>query len=352
MDCKEQLGIDLHIHSDASDGTFSPSEILGLAQEQNLGAIAITDHDTIKGAREAVAAGIPSSIRFLTGIEISANPPPSFPCSGSFHILGYGLGLDDPILNQTLEVLQNARRERNPQMIRRLNRLGIDISLNEVTARFKGGQISRPHIAFLMLEKKFVSSIDEAFDNYLGKGKAAYVDKYRVDCGKALKMIRGAGGVPVLAHPGLLSFHEGEPIESLSPTSPDKPVPDVFPDTFPRHLLSGKSLPPTSLIGGRVYRGRRRGHAFVGDMIRTLKAMGLRGIESHHPEHTPSQVAFYAKLAKRHGLLVTGGTDFHGSLKPDIQMGSGRGDFFVPYALYEKLKSEIGMRGEECKDEG
>lgn len=286
-----QVKIDLHIHSDASDGTLSPAEILDLARDLNLGAIALTDHDTIEGSKKIIDIGIPPPMRFLTGIEISAAPPPSFPCSGSFHILGYGLRLDDPVLNQTLDVLQKVRRDRNPRMINRLNSLGIDISIAELTDIFGEGQIGRPHIARIMLKKGYVSSIDDAFDRYLSKGKAAYVDKYRVDCGKAIEIIAGAGGVSVLAHPGLLKPDDNARLENL---------------------------------------------------IRTLKTMGLRGIEVCYPEHSDKQTALYSELAERYDLLITGGTDFHGSLKPDIQMGVGKGDFFVPYALYEKLKLEVG----------
>lgn len=133
MDCNAPLHIDLHIHSDASDGTLSPREIIDMARNLNLAAIAITDHDTVDGSKAAAESGIPPSIRFLTGIEISADPPPSFPCAGSFHILGYGIRVNDPGLNQSLRVLQDARKNRNPQIIERLNRLGMDISLKELT---------------------------------------------------------------------------------------------------------------------------------------------------------------------------------------------------------------------------
>lgn len=280
------MSIDLHIHSDASDGTLSPAEILDTARELGLGAIAITDHDTLAGSKEAIRVGIPSSLRFLTGIEISASPPPSFPCKGSFHILGYGLRLDDPVLNRSIGMFQKARRDRNPRMTERLRELGMDISARELEERFGKGQIGRPHIARLMMRKGFVGSVDEAFDRYLGRGKPAYVDKHRAGCAEAIEIIRNAGGVPVLAHPSLLNPLNDAPIEEL---------------------------------------------------IRTLRNMGMRGIEVFYPEHSPAHVALYADLAERHGLLMTGGTDFHGSVKPDVRMGSGRGDFSVPYELYEKL---------------
>lgn len=286
MAFNESLNIDLHIHSDASDGTLSPAEILRMAQNLRLGAIAITDHDTIAGSKEAIAAGIPPELQFMTGIEISALPPSGYPCSGSFHILGYGIDTEDPLLNQNLEVLQNARRDRNPRIIGRLSRLGIDISLDELSEAFGNGQLGRPHIARLMIQKGIVESVDEAFDKYLSKGRPAYADKYRLECSRAVEIIRCAGGTAVLAHPALLKPLNDKPLEYL---------------------------------------------------IQVLKEMGLEGIEVYYPEHSENLTARYREIAKRYDLLMTGGTDFHGAIKPEIKMGSGRGDFCVPYFLYEKL---------------
>ncbi len=286
----KHVRIDLHIHSTASDGTLSPSEILSLASNLNLGAIAITDHDTIDGSREAIAQGIPPSIKFLTGVEISAIPPPSFTCSGSFHILGYSIRIDDPVLNQTLGRLQDARRSRNPRIVDNLNKLGMDISFSDLIDEFGDKQLGRPHIAQIMIKKGFVGSINEAFDKYLARGKPAYVDKYRIDCKGAIEIILGAGGIPVLAHPFLLKLEKDVLFEEL---------------------------------------------------IITLKEMGLMGMEVYYPEHSRELVADYVEIADRHGLLITGGSDFHGSIKPDINMGSGKGDLFVPYELYERLINSV-----------
>ena len=282
----KHVNVDLHIHSTASDGTLSPLEILRLARQLNLGAIAITDHDTVEGSKTALALGIPAPPHFLTGVEISAAPPPSFSLSGSFHILGYSIDIDNPVLNQTLIRLQQARKSRNPQILDILNDLGLKMALNEVRQAAGECQLGRPHIAQLMVKKGFVQSIDEAFDKYLGKGQIAYVDKYRISAARAIEIILGAGGIPVLAHPFLLETQNDAALE---------------------------------------------------DLVVTLMHMGLKGVEVYYPEHTPQQTALYAEIAKRHGLLITGGTDFHGALKPEIQMGSGTGNLSIPYELYERL---------------
>ena len=285
MDCK-QAGIDLHIHSTASDGTLSPVEILRLAEKLNLGAISITDHDTLKGSRELLEAAGSSDVRVLTGIEISTVPPALYTVAGSFHILGYGIRLNDPVLNQTLETLQHARENRNPLIISRLNAMGLDITLEEVIQASGEAQIGRPHIAQLMIKKGFVRTVDEAFDGYLGFNKPAYVDKYRLDCQEAIEMIKEAGGAPVLAHPFLLRIPDNSRLESL---------------------------------------------------VATLKEMGLQGIEVYYPEHSSEDVEFYSRLALSHDLAITGGTDFHGAIKPDIQLGYGKGDFYIPYSVYDLL---------------
>ena len=290
MDCNNNACIDLHIHSTASDGTFSPAEILALAQDLNLAAIAITDHDTINGSKEALGIGVPPSLKFLTGVEISASPPPSFPYSGSLHILGYSIKIDNPLLNKTLAALQEARKNRNPGIIDRLNSMGVAVSMDELLNEVGGGQLGRPHIARFMVKKGYVESIKEAFNKYLGKGKPAYLDKYRIDCSKAIEVILGAGGIPVIAHPFLLNPRNIEDIEKL---------------------------------------------------VITLKAMGLKGIEVYYSEHSQDNISKLEDIANRHELLMTGGSDFHGSLKPEIKMGSGRGDLFVPYILYERLMESL-----------
>ena len=298
MGYDEPLRIDLHIHSTASDGSRTPSEILSLAEKLNLGAIAITDHDTIEGSVEALEKGIPASLNFLTGVEISSNPPIPLPSSGSLHILGYGIETDNPELNLALSVLRKARKNRNPEILKRLENLGIAISIDEIQKKVGTGQIGRPHIAQAMLAKGVVRTMNEAFEKYLGKNCPAYIDKYRIECEKTIELIRNAGGIPVLAHPGLIKT--GDPEEL-------------------KHLVS------------------------------VLKEMGLMGIEVFYTDHTQNQSVEFQTIALRHDLLVTGGTDFHGEMLPDIQMGNGRGGLFIPYEIYENLMARISRHNDHTE---
>jgi len=294
--------IDLHIHSDASDGTLSPPAILNMAVDLNLAAISITDHDTVKGALNALDYGIPSPLNFITGVEISANPPAykrEFAFKGSLHILGYGIDVANRQLNTALDKLQQARQKRNPHIINKLRAMGFDLSMDEVAALVEAPgsdqpmenpknvrNFGRPHIARLMVQKGICKSIDDAFDLYLGTDKPAYVEKYRIECDEAIEVIRNAGGASVLAHPVLYQTANISEIEKL---------------------------------------------------VIALKAMGLCGLEVYYSEQTPDQTAFYAGLARRYDLLMTGGSDFHGALRPEIKMGSGKGYLHTPYKIYAKL---------------
>ena len=285
MEYSRPAKIDLHIHTTASDGTLSPADVVARAVKLGLKAIAITDHDTVAGSKAALQAGIPAALEFLTGVEISAAPPSFYPGPGSFHLLGYAVDLENPILNQTLEKLQQARKNRNPEILKRLEKLGFFLTQDEIHRQVGTGQLGRPHIAQLLVKKQVVSSIDEAFEKLLGNGKPAYVDKYRVPCGRTIETIHKAGGIAVLAHPGLLNVKDSE----MEP------------------------------------------------LFEKLKKMGLQGVEVYYPEHTADQTRLFAELAQHHGLMLTGGSDFHGTIQPEIEMGSGKGDLCVPYELYEKL---------------
>jgi len=261
-----------------------------MAVQLGLKAVSITDHDTISGSAAALANGIPRSLEFLTGIEISAAAPDGYSCKSSVHVLGYGLDLFEASLSKLLIVLQSSRTSRNPQIIERLNSLGMDVTMEELSQVVGDATAGRPHIAQLMVAKGLTTSIDDAFDRYLGKNKPAYVEKHRVPMEDAIATIKAAGGVAVLAHPYLNAVADQ--------------------DNFEPFLLR-------------------------------LKAMGLEGIEAIYPQHPEAATAHYCHLALKHNLLITGGTDFHGAITPGIQMGCGEGHFHVPYSHYERLMAHL-----------
>lgn len=293
MDSNPPGGIDLHIHSTASDGTCTPSEIVDMAAQLGLQAIAITDHDTLAGSRSALAGPIPAQLQFLTGLEISTRPPEGFAIHGSLHILGYGIDPDYLPLEQALVELQRARDQRNPQIIQKLNQLAIPVTLEQVMAHAGQGSAGRPHIARAMIELGVVNDINEAFDRFLSKGQPAYVDKYRIDIQRALDLIHAAGGVSVLAHPYLIPGEQAQTVPAI---------------------------------------------------VKCLKNMGLMGIEVYYPHHTLQNIRLYLELARQFDLVITGGTDFHGDLLPDIKLGRGHGDLYIPSSLYAPLASKIAMQ--------
>ncbi len=275
--------VDLHLHTTASDGALSPSEVVRYAKAKGLQAIAITDHDTIDGCEEGLSEGGRIGFEVIPGIEISAEH-----FSGSMHILGFFLDIHDPILKERLGYLQTARAERNPKIVERLNQLGIDITFQEVLKASGGGQVGRPHFANVLLEKKVVRSFQEAFDRFLKKGAPAYVDKLRFTPKEALHFISEANGVAVLAHPNTLGMN---------------------------------------------------GYLELEKLILQLVEEGLKGIEVYYPEHSPSEVAQYKTFAQRYGLLSTGGTDYHGIEKNGLDIGVGRGEMRLPYSMVENLKA-------------
>lgn len=293
MDSKKTGGIDLHVHSTASDGTYTPAELLQKARALGLRALAITDHDTVTGVVMAQSAGIPADLHFLSGVEISTQAPAGFDAGGSLHILGYGIDPAHKALLAALEELKQARDLRTPRIVQQLNEFGIPLRLEQVMAEVGEGTAGRPHIANAMIKLGVAESVDQAFDLFLSKGRPGYVNKYRIDCRRALSLIREAGGVPVLAHPYLI-----RPAEN-------------------------GALP---------------------ELVNVLCDMGLMGIEAYYPKHPPEFITVVLDLAQRHNLVVTGGTDFHGALTPGIEMGSGYGDFFVPFGIYQNLAALLARQ--------
>ena len=290
MACNLHGGIDLHIHTTASDGSHTPNEIIEMAQRLHLRAFSITDHDTVNGVKEIITASLPKNLKFVPGIEISAAAPKSFKFNGSLHLLGYGINPSDNGLNELIVLLHQSRDHRIPRIMDRLSQLGIHLSMAEIKRKAGKSVLGRPHIAKAMVANGYVNSVNDAFDRFLGKRKPAYVDKFRISCQKAIKVIESAGGIAVLAHPFLID-QNFKKIEQL---------------------------------------------------MEMLIPFGLGGIECFYPEHPKTAISFYKSLAKRKGLLITGGTDFHGSnIRPGIQLGSAKGKFYIPYALYRQLEARL-----------
>ena len=267
-----------------------------MAARQGLEAISITDHDTMTGTRAALKADMPAGLHFITGVEISAQPPLNSQINGSLHILGYGIDPDYPPLVQALNEMQKSRDLRITQIVDRLNEIGIQITLQQVLDVVGTGSAGRPHVANTMIKCGIVADIDEAFDRYLAKGCPAFVSKARLNCSKTLALIEEAGGVPVLAHPYLIQS-DGQPQDKLR------------------------------------------------TLVRMLCEMGLKGIEIHYPRHSPSEIANLLGIAKQFDILITGGSDFHGKISPEIKMGRGLGDLNISYGLYDALiSSRAGLK--------
>ena len=273
--------IDLHLHTTHSDGSLPPAEVVTLAHEAKVSALAITDHDITTGLPEAMAAGERLGIEIIPGIEVSSRYGES-----ELHVLGYFLRWKDDLLNQRLTTLRESRHRRNPQIVERLQALGIDITYEEVRAVAGSDSVGRPHIARVLMDKKVVTSAKEAFDRFLANGKPAYVPRDLPTPAEAIRWIKDAGGLAVMAHPTWVKTVQGT----------------------------------------------------LTDLTRELKDAGLDGVEVHYSTHTPKQTREYLDLAKTLGLLVTGGSDFHGLTKPDIDVGIGRGSLHVPDHLLSKLK--------------
>ena len=285
--------IDLHVHTSFSDGSMTPAEVISIAAESGAAAIAITDHDTVAGLDEGSDAAVGAGIEFIAGVEISAEYSP-----GAMHILGYFIDWKSCSLLASLEELRGARERRNPGIAERLRELGFNVTYEEVTSIAGTEQVGRPHFARLLYEKGYVSSVQEGFDKYLAKGAKAYVDKARLSPSDSIRVIHGAGGIAALAHP----YQLGE--------------------------LSSDDL-----------------HT----VVRDLMGKGLDGIEAYYSRHSESQQIIYLEMARKYGLVITGGSDFHGRFKPDIAIIRGLGNLCVPSIILDDMKKRREMLGSSCQ---
>ncbi|GMX62280.1 PHP domain-containing protein [Paenibacillus elgii] len=277
---------DLHTHTLASDGTGPPADNVRLAAEAGLAAVAITDHDTVGGLREAMEAGLKYGIAVVPGVEIS-----TVHVGQDIHVLGYWIDDTDPQFLARLAELREVRNRRNEMIVNKLQELGLSVTMDDVleslrTSKKAGDTVGRPHIADALVRKGYVNSMAEAFDRYLAKGAAAYVNPPRITPQQAVEWILEAGGAPVLAHPGLYGQDE---------------------------------------------------------LIPLLAEVGLVGVEAFHSDHTPEQEAHYEALAAAYGLLVTAGSDYHGE-RGGVVFHAPIGARRVAADVVDRLFERRGMR--------
>lgn len=278
-----QRTIDLHAHTTASDGDHSPLDLVRLASKIGLTAVAITDHDTTSGVSPAaVELGRQLGVEVVAGIELSVEFS-----KGQLHMLGCFLDPQSPELLSRLTLLQDNRLRRNERIVEKLQNLGIDITLDDIRAAAGGDVVGRPHFARVLMDKGAVSTMQQAFDQYLADGAAAHVPKDKLTAAEAIGLLHNAGAKAILAHPNNL---KRTPLDTE------------------REILR-------------------------------LKDLGLDGIEARYSLHTPEETARYLELADRHGLLTSGGSDFHGpSVKPNIRLGHVEGDLPAPTCILDSLR--------------
>lgn len=270
-----ELRADLHIHTIASDGGLTPTEVVEAASGAHLAAIAITDHDTVDGVEEAVEAGRKHGVEVVPGVEISALDEGGT----EVHVLGYFLDYHNRALLDVLRTLKDARWERGMKMVELLNAVGVAVEFERVAEIARGGAVGRPHIARAICEAGAASSMDSAYGRFLQRGGPAYVPRFKLMPVEAVRLIRDAGGVACCAHAAKLKRDE---------------------------LLVG------------------------------LIEQGLGAIEAWHPDHTSTMAKFYKKFAQKRGLIATGGSDAH--CLPHNKR-AGIGDVTVPYEVVQELKA-------------
>ncbi len=275
--------IDLHTHTTASDGTVPPPDLIREALELRLEALAITDHDNMTGYDEA--APLAGDLELIAGIELSTKFG-----GKSVHLLGYFFA-GPPTLEFRLWLRkqQENRKDRNRRLIARLNSLGIDVTLAEVESR-GGIQTGRPHFARVLVEKGYVQTSQQAFDDYLDESAKGYVDREEVQLEEGIELIANAGGMPVIAHPVRIKRDPGE----------------------------------------------------LTTAIVRMKEMGLQGIEVYHSDHSPADVVLFQRLAARLELHVTGGSDYHGTVKARVKLGTGYdGNLHIPRSVLDELRAAV-----------
>lgn len=275
--------IDLHTHTTASDGTYSPEALIDYAQEKGLSSIAITDHDTIGGIEAAlIQADQYPDLEVIPGIEYSTN---SDLCKSDIHILGYYMNIHDQTFTTKLNHIVDSRNLRNVKLVALMQSKGLPITMEDILATSEDGVITRAHFAKAMENVGIVKNMNKAFEKYIGDGKDFYIEREKVSQQMAIEMIIANGGVPVIAHPVL-------------------------------YKMNLKKL--DKLLG-------------------ELVSYGLKGIEGIYSTYRTHETQYIAAMAKDHGLIITGGSDFHGSHKPRIDLATGYGQLMVPYEIRNEV---------------
>ena len=278
--------IDLHVHSTFSDGTYTPTQLVQLAKKNGLVAMALTDHDTVDGVDEAVRAAQNTNLQIIPGVELSCKYQISSERKKEIHILGYNLDYRQPELIDTLRQVADERNNRNRKMCDNLKADGFPIDYESLTARFGESILTHAHFARFLHEKGAIPSIDSAFKKILAEDGPYFVNRQYLSPKTGIDLIKKAGGIPVLAHPLLYKMSVTE----------------------------------------------------LHKLLDELKGYGLKGIEAMYSRNHGTDEAFVKKLAQQFDLFITGGSDFHGTNKPDIELGRGEGNLFVPVMLLENLK--------------
>ncbi len=272
--------IDLHTHTVYSDGSMTPDELVKHASEAGLAAVAVSDHDSSAGIHEALAAGEKYGVEVIPAIELSAAS------DTETHILGYFIDPDSPTLAGAMDYIRKIREERMTETCQKLRECGIDVTIDEVKAKAAGGVLCRAHIAKIMTEKGYSDSPKDAFNRWLNVGRPGYSDSQALTDREAIELIRNSGGDAYLAH---------------------------------LHLT-------------------RKNDEELEKFVKRLTDEGLTGIEGWYTDYTPEMNVKYRALAKKYGLKLSGGTDFHGENKPHIKIGRGLGELYIPYSVLEGMK--------------
>lgn len=272
------------MHSFFSDGTMAPEELVTEGVDAGVTAMALTDHDNVRGVKRFLEAASAVGMRAIGGVEVSADVE-----KGALHVLGYGVRHDDRELIRSLDWILEGREARNLEILRKLNKAGFKLTMEDVRACAGSDVVGRPHFAMAMIKRGYIRNKREAFSRYLARGRIAYAERRRMSGEDTCALIRAAGGVASIAHPFSLELSRTE----------------------------------------------------LRDFCARLKEHGLMGLEVYYPEHTPGMMRDYLKICEEVGLIPTGGSDYHGAATPDLHIGRGFGGLKVPDEVFNRIVAAV-----------